>query len=58
LTYPILLDFKLAQHASLLDQPTSYPPKIMAKTKCAHLLPDATKEAKPFEPVIMDENSP
>jgi len=42
----------------MLDQPTSYPPKIMAKTKCAHLLPDATKEAKPFEPVIMDENSP
>jgi len=45
------------QHAGLFDQPTLYPPKIMGKTKCVHLLPDATKESKPFEPVIMDENS-
>jgi len=32
LTDPILLDFRLAQHAGLFDQPTSYPPKILGKT--------------------------
>jgi hypothetical protein len=37
------------------------PPRIHPKSwgkPCVHLLPDATKETKPFEPVIMDENSP
>jgi hypothetical protein len=55
LTYPILLDFKLVQHAGLFDQPICIHPKSWQKPNESPS--DATKEAKPFTPVIMDENS-